>query len=30
MSLQLGDLVPNFSQASSNGEIDFYEWVADS
>jgi alkyl hydroperoxide reductase subunit AhpC len=30
MSLQLGSPVPNFTQASSTGEIDFYEWVADS
>lgn len=30
MSLQLGDTVPNFTQASSNGEIDFYKWAGDS
>ncbi len=30
MSLQLGDLVPNFTQASSNGEIDCYKWIGDS
>lgn len=30
MSLQLGDTVPNFTQASSAGEIDFYEWAGDS
>jgi thioredoxin-dependent peroxiredoxin len=30
MSLQLGDTVPNFTQASSTGEIDFYEWASDS
>ena len=30
MSLQLGDTVPNFTQASSTGEIDFYEWAGDS
>ena len=30
MSLQLGDSVPNFTQASSTGEIDFYEWASDS
>ena len=30
MSLQLGDSVPIFTQASSTGEIDFYEWAGDS
>lgn len=30
MSLQLGDTVPNFTQASSTGEIDFYEWAGNS
>ena len=30
MSLQLGDIVPNFIQASSIGEIDFYDWAGDS
>jgi len=30
MSLQLGDTVPNFTQASSIGEIDFYKWAGDS
>ncbi|BDA75810.1 Peroxidase (plasmid) [Calothrix sp. PCC 7716] len=30
MSLQLGDIVPNFTQASSIGEINFYEWAGDS
>ena len=30
MSLQLGDTVPNFTQASSTGEIDFYKWTGDS
>lgn len=30
MSLQLGDTVPNFTQASSAGEMDFYEWAGDS
>ncbi|MDJ1172875.1 peroxiredoxin [Roseofilum capinflatum] len=30
MSLRLGDTVPNFTQASSQGEIDFYSWAADS
>ncbi|URD53371.1 peroxiredoxin [Chroococcidiopsis sp. CCNUC1] len=29
MSLQLGDTVPNFTQASSTGEIDFYKWAGD-
>lgn len=30
MSLQLGDQVPDFKQASSMGEISFYEWAGDS
>ncbi|MDJ1179983.1 peroxiredoxin [Roseofilum sp. BLCC_M91] len=30
MSLRLGDTVPNFTQASSEGEIDFYSWAGDS
>lgn len=30
MSLRLGDIVPNFTQASSIGEINFYEWAGDS
>ncbi len=30
MSLQLGDTVPNFTQASSASEINFYEWAGDS
>lgn len=30
MSLRLGDTVPNFTQASSVGEINFYDWVGDS
>lgn len=30
MTLQLGDSVPNFTQASSEGEIDFYTWAGDS
>lgn len=30
MSVQLGDTVPNFTQASSTGEIDFYDWAGDS
>lgn len=30
MSLRLGDTVPNFTQASTAGEIDFYEWAGDS
>lgn len=29
MSLQLGDTVPNFTQASSTGEINFYDWAGD-
>lgn len=29
MSLRLGDTVPNFTQASTAGEIDFYEWAGD-
>ena len=28
--LRLGDIVPNFTQASSVGEISFYEWAGDS
>lgn len=28
--LQLGDTVPDFQQASSAGDISFYEWVGDS
>ncbi|HIK29074.1 MAG: peroxiredoxin [Oscillatoriaceae bacterium SKW80] len=30
MALRLGDTVPNFTQASSQGEINFYEWAGDS
>ncbi|MEO1133877.1 MAG: peroxiredoxin [Cyanobacteria bacterium J06639_1] len=30
MSLRLGDTVPNFTQASTMGDIDFYEWAGDS
>jgi alkyl hydroperoxide reductase subunit AhpC len=30
MSLRLGDTVPNFTQASSEGEIEFYTWAGDS
>jgi alkyl hydroperoxide reductase subunit AhpC len=30
MTLQLGDQVPNFTQASSEGEISFYDWAGDS
>ncbi|TVQ45126.1 MAG: peroxiredoxin [Gloeocapsa sp. DLM2.Bin57] len=30
MPLQLGDQVPDFKQASSMGEISFYEWAGDS
>jgi alkyl hydroperoxide reductase subunit AhpC len=30
MSLRLGDTVPNFTQASTEGEIDFYKWADDS
>jgi alkyl hydroperoxide reductase subunit AhpC len=29
-SLRLGDTVPNFTQASTDGDIDFYEWAGDS
>ena len=28
--LQSGDTVPNFNQQSSQGKIDFYDWVGDS
>jgi len=27
MALQLGDIVPDFTQASSEGEINFYDWA---
>lgn len=30
MTLRLGDIAPNFQQQSSNGEIDFYEFLGDS
>ncbi|MGB5959805.1 MAG: peroxiredoxin [Coleofasciculaceae cyanobacterium] len=30
MALRLGDEVPNFTQASSEGEIKFYDWAGDS
>ncbi|MBO9997461.1 MAG: peroxiredoxin [Cyanobacteria bacterium SID2] len=30
MTLQLGDTVPNFTQDSSEGSIDFYDWAGDS
>ncbi|PSO47812.1 MAG: peroxiredoxin [Cyanobacteria bacterium SW_9_44_58] len=30
MTLQLGDVVPDFKQASNMGEISFYEWAGDS
>ncbi len=30
MSLQLGDKVPDFKQASNEGEISFYDWAGDS
>ncbi len=30
MTLQLGDTVPNFTQKSSEGEINFYDWAGDS
>lgn len=30
MALQLGDTVPNFTQASTEGEINFYDWAGDS
>lgn len=30
MSLRLGDTVPNFTQASSQGEINFYDWAGES
>jgi thioredoxin-dependent peroxiredoxin len=29
MALKLGDTVPNFTQSSSTGEIDFYNWAGD-
>lgn len=30
MALQLGDQVPNFTQKTTEGEIDFYDWAGDS
>ncbi|MDC0833118.1 peroxiredoxin [Geitlerinema sp. CS-897] len=30
MTLQLGDIVPDFTQDSSEGTINFYEWAGDS
>jgi alkyl hydroperoxide reductase subunit AhpC len=30
MALRLGDTVPNFTQESSQGTIDFYDWAGDS
>jgi hypothetical protein len=27
MALRLGDTVPNFTQQSSQGEINFYDWA---
>jgi len=30
MALQLGDVVPDFTQASSEGEISFHKWAGDS
>ena len=30
MSLRLGDTVPNFTQASTEGDINFYDWAGDS
>ena len=30
MSLQLGDTVPDFTQASNMGDISFYDWAGDS
>ncbi len=30
MALHLGDTVPNFTQKSSEGEINFYDWAGDS
>lgn len=29
MSLRLGDIAPNFKAQTSEGEIDFYEWLGD-
>ena len=30
MGLQLGDIVPNFTQDSTEGPLDFYQWAGDS
>jgi len=30
MTLQLGATVPNFTQKTSEGEINFYDWAGDS
>jgi thioredoxin-dependent peroxiredoxin len=30
MQLRLGDTVPNFTQATTQGEIDFFEWAGNS
>ncbi len=30
MTLQLGNTIPNFTQQSSQGQINFYEWAGDS
>jgi thioredoxin-dependent peroxiredoxin len=30
MQLRLGDTAPNFTQASTHGDIDFYKWAGDS
>lgn len=30
MTLQLGDTVPNFTQKSSEGDLNFYDWAGDS
>ena len=30
MALRLGDVVPNFTQQSTAGEINFYDWAGDS
>ncbi len=30
MQLRLGDTAPNFTQASTHGDIDFYQWAGDS
>jgi alkyl hydroperoxide reductase subunit AhpC len=30
MALRLGDTAPNFSAATTDGQIDFHEWLGDS